>query len=185
MRLLPVLIALAASPLAAADFPKQKPGLWEIEITHGGALADMQKQAAEQMKAAMAGMSPDQRRQMEQMLAAQGMQLPGAGPQKHRFCLTPAQAERDFDARPDPESDCEQTLTRVSGTEARFTLACKTEAGRMTGEGRVWDMSPTGYRMKMSMKLPGGQIPGGGNSEMSHVGRWLGADCKGVAPSPD
>ena len=96
-----------------------------------------------------------------------------------------AAIEAAADPRPDPDSDCEQKLTRVSATEARFTLACKTEAGRMTGEGRVWDMSPTGYRMKMSMKLPGGQMPAGESAEMSHVGRWLGADCKGVAPSPD
>jgi hypothetical protein len=185
VKLLPILIALASAPLAAADYPKQKPGLWEIEIAHEGALADMQKQANQQMQAAMASMSPEQRQKMAQMLAAQGVQLPGAGPQKHRICLTPAQAQREFDARPDPEADCKQTLTRVSASEARFTLACQTEEGRMTGEGRVWDMSPTGYRMKMSMKLQGGQGPVRGDMEMSHVGRWLGADCKGVAPLPD
>lgn len=178
---------LIAAPAASQDLPKRKAGLWEIQVTHGGDLAELQKQARQKMQAAMAGMNPEQRRLMEQMMAGRGIATPGAAgaPQVHRFCLTPAQAARELDARPDPGQRCSQKITPVSASEARFTVTCDGPDGKSSGEGRVWDLSPNGYRMQMTMTMQGKGAPGSQKMEMSHEARWLGADCKGVAPLPD
>jgi len=176
----------ATSAAHAQKLPERRPGLWEVQVTHKGAMADMQKQAQQQMQAAMAGMSPEQRKQMEQMMAGRGLPMPAASgePDVRRICLTPEQAAREIDPRPDPDQRCERQITPVSANEARFTVTCSGPDGRMTGEGRAWDISPTGYRMQMSMKMQG---QGGGpqTMEMEQAARWLGADCKGVKPIPD
>jgi len=182
-------LALAIASAAAAQaqtLPERKPGLWEVQVTHKGAMADMQKQAQQQMQAAMARMSPEQRKQMEQMMAGRGVPMPGAGGNSEalRICLTPEQAARELDPRPDPGQRCERQITPVSASEARFTVSCSGPEGRMTGEGRAWDISPTGYRMQMSMKMQG-QGAGPQTMEMEQTARWLGADCKGVKPIPD
>jgi len=176
----------ATSAAQAQKLPERRPGLWEVQVTHKGAMADMQKQAQQQMQAAMAGMSPEQRKQMAQMMAGRGLPMPAASdkPDVRRICLTPEQAAREIDPRPDPDQRCERQITPVSASEARFTVTCSGPDGRMTGEGRAWDISPTGYRMQMSMTMQG---QGGGpqTMEIEQTARWLGADCKDVKPIPD
>ncbi|MFA7664861.1 MAG: DUF3617 domain-containing protein [Burkholderiaceae bacterium] len=170
----------AATATSAQTLPQRKAGLWEIQMTHGGALADLQKQAQQQMQQAMAGMTPAQRQQMQQMLGAQGMSLPGAGPQTVRSCLTPEQAARELDVQPDPDSDCRHTITSRSSTHAEFKLSCQSPEGRMEGTGRIFDVSPTSFRAQMTMKGTSGELAALGEMRIDQNGRWLGADCKGV-----
>ncbi|GAB3477562.1 hypothetical protein [Polaromonas eurypsychrophila] len=84
---------LIAHPPALAQ--STKPGLWEINHKMGGS-AEMD-QAMAQMQQQMAGMPPAQRKQMEDMLAKQGMSMgPSAGGGiSMKVCMTKEMAERN------------------------------------------------------------------------------------------
>ncbi|MCO5102019.1 MAG: DUF3617 domain-containing protein [Burkholderiaceae bacterium] len=166
-------IASALTAAHAQTLPQRKPGLWEVKIQMQGMLAEMQKQ----MQAALDGMNPAQRKQLEQMMKQQGM-ADLSGP--HRYCLTPEQAAREALASPDPELDCTHKLSPVSSSEAKFSFSCTGRDGKTTGTGRIWNMSPERYQMEMTMK---GNTPAGPQEmQMEHSARWLGSDCKGTKP---
>src|SRR4051794_26771635 len=70
-------LALAAFCTGASAQQNMKPGLWEITTNMKSASGEMEKARA-QMQQQMASMPPEQRKQMEDMMAKQGMKM-GAG----------------------------------------------------------------------------------------------------------
>ncbi|HLT27779.1 MAG TPA: DUF3617 domain-containing protein [Zeimonas sp.] len=153
--------------------PQREPGLWEIKVDMKGALAQMQ----EQMRAAMAAMSPEERKQMEQAMGAQPLALSGE-PQLE--CLTPEEAARDPFESDEPDEECTHKITPVSRSEAKFTFTCKGPDGTSTGSGRIWNMTSKRYETEMTITT---ETPDGPQEmQLAHSGRWLGADCKGTKP---
>lgn len=152
-----------------------KPGLWEITSKVdgnngqvGAAMADMQKQ--------MAGMSPQDRKMMEQMMARHGVQMGGAdGAMRMKMCLTPEMA-RNNEVMIQQQGDCTHTRSPAVGGKMKFTFSCKNP--RTSGEGEVAFSNDTSYQVKMKMV----NGPKNETMTMDGSGKWLGADCGNVKP---
>jgi len=179
MKILPCLALLSAAlllPSAQAQTQKIKPGLWE----HRMALKSQSGQVEGAMAMAQAqleAMSPEQRKMVEQMMAAQGVTLGSAGKlDTVRVCVTREQAERD--ELPQSQDCQQQTLTR-SGNTLRMKFSCQTNPPA-SGEAEITLKGPTGYTGKalINTVLQGRkeQI----NADLT--GTWLSAECGTVAP---
>lgn len=171
-----LLCAATASPLSAAA-QNMKPGLWEIStrMTHSDkatqdALAQMQQQ--------MASLPPAQRKQMEAMMAQQGLATDGKGGMRVKTCVTPEQAARS--EVPTQEGDCKTTPAVRSGNTMKFSYQCTDPVVR--GEGSVTFVSSTAYTMHNEST-----VTEKGKTQkivMDAEGRWLKDDCTGALNAP-
>ena len=150
-----------------------KPGLWEINNKASGGQAG---DAMAQMQKELAGMPPEQRKQMEAMLAQRGVQMaPGAGGgMAMRMCMTKEMVERNEVPTRD---GCTYTSQKGSGNTAKVAFSCKNPPS--TGEGEV-KFTPESYTSHMTIRTTEG-----GRTEtmvMDATGKWLKADCGNVKP---
>ncbi len=174
--LLALALCLLAGPALAN--PTIAPGLWEqkMTMTSGG---EQMNRALAQMQQQLAAMPPQQRRQMEQMLAAQGLSLPnssGDSGMQMRFCLTPEQAAKQ--ALPPPDGDCTHRITQRSASSLRMSMECPAKKTR--GEGEFRFASPRAYDGRFTVQTEQAGQPM--SMEMALAARWLGADCGSVKP---
>jgi hypothetical protein len=178
MRFAPVVVALALSaalPLAAQTL---KPGLWQMQNKMSGnpeldqAMAEMQKQ--------MASMPPEQRKQMEAMMAAQGVKMvPGAagGGMAVQMCMTKEMVERN-ELPVHQQGDCKTTTSGRTGNTMKVSFTCTNPP--TTGEGQFTYLGNEGYTSRMTMRTQQN-----GKTEtmtMEGSGKWLAADCGSVKP---
>jgi hypothetical protein len=178
MKALPCLLALAfAAALApAAAQQRLKPGLWEM--THkmqGNAQMD---QAMAEMQKQLAAMPPEQRKQMEAMMAGKGMQMGGMGPggMSMRMCLTKEMVERD--EIPANNSDCKTTNRSRSGNTLKFAFSCTKPPS--SGESEVTVNGSDSFISKTRATTTAS-----GKSEtvtMEGSGKWVAADCGSIKP---
>ena len=168
----------AAAALSIVAFPAgaqaMKPGLWEINNKMSGgqmdqSMADMQKQ--------MAQMSPAERKQMEDMMAKQGvrMQPAAGGGMTVQMCMTKEMVDRNDMPMQD---GCRMTQNSRSGNTMKMAYACTNPPS--SGEGQVTFAGPEAYTSKMTMRMQEG-----GKTEtmsMATTGKWLKADCGNVKP---
>ena len=121
-------LALSAGALAPAHAQQgMRPGLWENSISMKSQSGQMESAIAQAQKA-MASMPPAQRKQMEQMLAAQGVGLGSQG-QTVKVCITPEQAAMDQL----PQQDgCTQKVQRVDASTMQVSFSCKGGQGEPT-----------------------------------------------------
>ncbi len=175
-----LVLAAACAVLAAAPAAAQtmKPGLWEITNKMGGSGDMGAKMAAaqEQMQKAMALMPPEQRKQMEKMMAQQGVNMaPGqGGGMSSRICVTREMAARN--EAPAAQSDCKQEQMQRSGNTTKFRFTCGNPPS--TGEGEVTVHNPESYTMKMNVTQKGKNE----RMTMEARGKWLNADCGSLKP---
>lgn len=171
-----MLAASALSSGAQAQTHKVQPGLWENQVTiqTGDPMLD---QMAADMQARMAGLPPDQRQMLEQMMAARGVRM-GARPNTLQACITPEQAARD--ELPQQSEQCQQLEAQRSGNTLKVKFACETSPPAK-GEGEFTLISPTRYSGKTRVDTVVQGQPAQLNILLS--GRWLGADCKPAAPA--
>lgn len=184
-------IAAALAALAcSAGAQTLKPGLWEVtnqmQTGSGHAGPDMS-----QMQQQMAGMPPEQRRMMEEMMAKQGVRPAPAGPNARgaagghgrgaggmsvKVCLTPEMVQKN--ELPAQQGDCQTTQQSRSGNTMKMAFACTNPPS--TGEGQVIFKSPEAYSMKMVVSS---QVQGKAEKmHMDGAGKWLGPDCGNVKP---
>jgi uncharacterized protein YneF (UPF0154 family) len=134
-KILSVLVAAfgaAVVPLHAEPIKVDMvPGLWENKVVWGGSGAegtpaiqpDQVKFAMEEMKKQLANMSPEQRKQMEAMMAQSGMKMTEDGVSFNnnqveisptgtnaKLCITQAQIDRG--ELPDDVKGCESVLKK-------------------------------------------------------------------------
>ncbi len=174
-------LALFAT-LAAAALPAQAqkltPGLWETQMqmkSAGGEVEAAMARAREQM----AKMPPEQRKQMEQMMARQGVAM-GAGANTFRYCLGKEQAERG-EVQQDPEGRCKRDSLEHSGNTTRFSYSCSNPPSK--GRGEVVVASDKAYTLKMNFE--GGAAQGRPQQmEMQQSAAWVAADCGALKPRP-
>lgn len=155
-----------------------KPGLWEMQSKMGGN-AQMDQSMAEMQKQ-MAGMPPAQRKQMEDMLAKQGMSMPSAaagGGMSTKLCITPEMAAKQ-DLPVQEKGDCTNTVTSRSGNVVKVSFVCKNPPS--SGEGTYTFNGDTAYTMKMQMKSMHQGKPQ--NMTMDGSGKWLAASCGNIKP---
>ena len=168
---------VAAAVLAAASLPasaqSMKPGLWEIHNKMQGGEMDA---AMAQMQKELAGMSPAERKQMEAMMARQGIRMaPAGGGMAVQVCMTKEMVERNDVPMQD---GCRMTRNQRSGNTHQFAFACSNPPS--SGEGQVTYQGPEAYTSRMTVKSGGG-----GKAEtmtMEGRGKWLKADCGNVKP---
>jgi hypothetical protein len=158
-------ITLAMATGAAAQ--TMKPGLWEINNKTGSG----------EMEKAMAGMPTEQRKQMQDMLAKQGMGQGGASGMSVKMCMTQEMAERN--ERPSQQQgNCETSHSPRSGNAIKFSYTCAQP--QSSGEGQITYVSDTAYTMKIATTAT---VRGKAEQmNMDASGKWLSADCGNVKP---
>ncbi|MFT4240637.1 MAG: DUF3617 domain-containing protein [Acidovorax sp.] len=168
------LLALCAATVAGAQ--SMKPGLWEMQSSMQQGNAGQQNAMA-QMRQQMDSMPPAQRKQMEAMLAKQGMSLAGDG-MRMKTCITPEMAAR-YDVPPQrEEGGCTTRAQPRVGNTVRFSYQCANPPSQ--GEGAVTWSGSDAYSMRVETTTTVR-----GKAEKSTVessGRWLAADCGSVKP---
>src|SRR5206468_9895978 len=163
-------ILALALPAAAQTM---KPGLWEINNKVSGGqmdqqMADMQKQ--------MAQLPPEQRQQMEAMMAQRGVKMvPGTGGgMAMQVCMTREMADRNDVPM---QKGCTSTQQKKSGNRMQFTFQCSDPPS--SGEGEV-SFTPDAYTSHTTVRTTASGAPE--TMTMDATGRWLKADCGSVKP---
>ncbi|MDP2417117.1 MAG: DUF3617 domain-containing protein [Hydrogenophaga sp.] len=170
----PIVVAMlvALSPLSHAQ--SQKPGLWEHSSTvhaHGG---QMSQQMAE-MKKQMAGLPPEQRKAMEQMM---GLSVASDGPTiSVKHCITPEEAAKAW--LPSHDEECKYTITQRTASSVKAKFVCSDE-GKSSGEGVVHFKGDNAYSGKFNVNTLVDGKPE--RMEMTQTGKWLSAQCGNVKP---
>jgi hypothetical protein len=163
--------ALALVLPAAAQ--TMKPGLWEINNKMGGGQMD---QAMSEVQKQLAQMPPEQRKQMEAMMAQRGVKMvPGTGGgMTVQACITREMAERNDVPM---QNGCTSTQQKKSGNRMQFTFRCTNPPS--SGEGEV-TFTPDSYTSHTTVKTTvQGELQ---TMTMDATGKWLKADCGSVKP---
>ncbi|MEM8511465.1 hypothetical protein RCH14_000756 [Massilia sp. MP_M2] len=167
-----VLASLCAGQVFAQQ-PTIKPGLWQIDMSLSDKAAGNPLGGyVELMKSQMASMTPEQRAQIDNMLAASGTELKGDG-LRTRQCIT-QQNINDFDLFGKKGADsCTKKMTPIAGG-MNVNMVCTQP--RMKVDAVLRADSETAYRFESVATVPG---PGGQeiSQKSSGTGRWLGSDC--------
>ena len=174
-----LLAAALAAFASTAGAQTLKPGLWEVTHKTQSASGQMDAQMA-QMQKQMSAMPPAQRKQMEEMMARNGTQMPAASPgggMSMKMCMTKEMAERsDIPAQ---QGDCRTTQQSRTGNTMKMAFTCTNPPS--SGEGQYTFTSSEAYSMKMAVSTTVQGKPQKMNMEGS--GKWLGADCGNVKPA--
>ncbi len=162
------LAMLSAIPALALDM---RPGLWEFSSDNiqvdGRAMPGM-AEMLEQMQA----LPPEQRKMMQDMLAAQGVQPSAAG---LRMCLSEAQVKsRALPFQHEP--GCTQAVDEQTDRLWRFRFECPDARGH--GETRLLSSQEVVSVMETQYQV--GTRDGSG--KMQTHGKWLSADCGSLKP---
>ena len=195
-----VALGVTALPLHAEPIKVDMVGgLWENKVVWGGDSAagipaiqpDQVKFAMEEMKKQLANMSPEQRKQMEAMMAQSGMKMTEDGVSFNnnqveisptgtnaKLCITQAQIDRG--ELPDDVKGCESVLKKISATQFKSSHVCSGEYSG-TGESEVTFHSPKHYTGSGKMN----QVMNGEKRTMAFTmeGKWLSSDCGDVKPA--
>ena len=170
---------VALSGAAGAQSQKIRPGLWEHAVAMKSQSGEMEAAMA-QMQKSMASMTPAQRKQMEQMLAQQGVAMgPGGSTTTVKVCISPEQADLD---RIPPQEGCTQTVNRTGPNAVAMRFSCKGAQGQppTTGEGTMTFNGPTAYTGQFKVKTTSNGKPD--QLDMAQTGKWLAADCGALKP---
>jgi hypothetical protein len=160
-----------------AHAQKIKPGLWENTVSMKSGDGRMEAAMA-QMQQQLASMPPEQRAQVQAMMAQRGIGMDAGKANTVRTCITPEMAARD-DFNPG-DGRCKSTGHARSGNKVTFKFACEHERGSAEGEGEFTLVSPTETRGKMWVNTQRqGQTL---RMDMESSSRWLAADCGDVKP---
>jgi Protein of unknown function (DUF3617) len=177
-RLSHALLLSAVACVCAAHAQTTKPGLWEVTQKMGGN-PEMDKAMA-QMQQQMAGLSPAEKKMMQDMLAKQGMSMPAAGAgggMAMKVCITPEMAARQ-DMPVQSEGECTTTITSRSANTLKMNFVCKKPPS--SGEGTYSFSGDTAYTMTMLMKSTHQGKPV--STTLDGQGKWLSASCGAVKP---
>lgn len=182
MKLQPLTRTLATLALIAtagwAQAQTMKPGLWEITTQMQSGSGKMNDAMAQAQKA-LEGMTPDQRKMMQDMMAKQGVQMGGpaaGGGMAVKVCMTQEMVDRNEVGT--QKGDCTHTNSQRTGNTMKFSFVCTQPPS--SGEGQVTFNSPESYAVSMTSSTTVR-----GNAEkmaMQSNGRWLGSDCGGIKP---
>ena len=156
-----------------------KAGLWEIESKMQSSDGRMENAQAHMQKK-IAGMSPEKRKKMEEILASQGLSMPVAGGagMVTKICMTPemvARSELPIQQR----GECKATMIKTGGDTRKLTFTCAKPPS--SGEGHITLSSDTTYTMHINATShPAGKPDT--TMTMDASGRWLAADCGAIHP---
>lgn len=173
------LALLAGVAGGASAQQKMRPGLWEHSVNMKSQSGQMEAALAEMQKS-LASMPPEQRKQMEQMMAQQGVSMGPKG-QTVKVCITKEQA--DLDNIPQQEG-CTQKVQRVDASTMKVAFSCKGGQGQppSSGEGTITMQGPTAYTGQFRFKTETQGKPE--QIDMAQSGKWLLDNCGAIKPMP-
>jgi hypothetical protein len=172
------LVAVAAFAAFGAHAQAQvqlKPGLWEQVATLKSQSGQIEKAMAE-AQAQVAKLPPEQRRQIEQMMAERGVGI-GNGATTVRICLTAADVAQNN--IPVQGGDCTQKVLNRDGNTTSIAFSCKTDPPA-SGTGEIRVVSPTSNLVSATVDT---QVNGQPDRLVTtQKGTWLGDDCGSIKP---
>jgi hypothetical protein len=169
------LILAIAAPCSAQTM---KPGLWDINTLMKSADGEMEKAMAG-MQAAMASMPADQRKQMEDMMAKQGVKIGSGsgGALNTKVCMSKEMVERNSLPMNNAGNCTEKRGPLVNG-RMKASFSCTKPPS--SGEAEFRFNGDTAFSMIMnSTTTMRGKTE---KMSMESNGRWLGADCGEIKP---
>jgi Protein of unknown function (DUF3617) len=168
-------LGLLATPAAAQNM---KPGLWEINNKVGGDQGAKMAAAQAEMQKQLAAMPPEQRKQMEKMMADQGVGMAqgSGGGTAVRICMSKEMVARN--EPPAQQGDCKQESMQRSGNTTKFKFTCSKPPS--TGEGEYTLHNPGSYTMKLKTVTQTKGKPE--TMTMEAQGKWLSNDCGNLKP---
>ena len=171
-----LLVLVLSTAAVAAQAQATKVGLWEVTSKLGGS-ADTDKAMAE-MQQQMASMPPEQRKQMEAMLAKQGMNMSAVpGGMMTKMCINKDMVERG-QMPVQTQGDCTSTTSDKTRTGMKFKFNCTSPAS--SGEGQFTMVGDSAYTMKMKISTQQqGKLV---NTTLDSTGKWLSSDCGAIKP---
>ncbi|MYM23747.1 DUF3617 family protein [Duganella sp. FT135W] len=168
-------LVLTLAMLAAVQASAQtiKPGLWEMtsKVKTGNAQQDQAMSAA---AAQFAAMPPEQRAQIEAMMAKNGISMPkvgGDGGITLTACVTPEMAARK-ELPMNQKGKCSSKQEPVSGG-MNVSFTCTDPAS--SGNGQLRFDGDNAYTMTMHVTNAAGAGPR--SADVESKGRWLSATC--------
>lgn len=178
MKLHPTLFAAALMFGALhAGAQTQAPGLWENSFKMKSQDGELEKGMAEMQKQ-MAAMPPDQRKQIEDMMASRGISM-GAQGTSVKVCVTREDVARK--AEPQFREGCTQQVVQRTANSMKVKFECS-KPQPMSGEGEMTFISDKAYTGKSTLTSKGeGKAQ---QMTMELAGKWLAADCGAVKPRP-
>lgn len=174
------LVAIAAFAAMPSSAQNIKPGLWEINNKMQSSNGQLE-QAMAMMHEHMANMSPQERKQMADLMASNGVQMPtpGAnGAMVLKMCMTKEMAARK-EIPFQQHGNCTHKQSPMVGNTMKMSFTCTQP--QASGEGQVTFQGDSAYAVKMRVTSAAQGKPETMN--MDATARWLGADCGSVAPA--
>jgi hypothetical protein len=155
-----------------------KAGLWDINTLMKSADGEMEKAMAG-MQAALASMPPDQRKQMEDMMAKRGVKIgAGAGGALNtKVCMSKEMVERNSFPVNNAGNCTEKRGPLING-RMKSSFSCTKPPS--SGEAEFRFNGDTAFSMTMNSTT----TMQGRTEKMTTEsnGRWLGADCGDIKP---
>lgn len=169
-------LAISLALLAAVQAHAQttiKPGLWEMnnKVKTGNAQTDQALGLAMQQ---LANMPPEQRQQMEAIMARNGVSMPkqsGDGGMLLTACVTPEMAAKK-EIPLNQKGKCSSKQEQVPGG-LNIAFSCTDPAS--SGKGRIRFQGDSAYTMTMEVANSSGAGPQ--QATIESTGRWLSATC--------
>jgi hypothetical protein len=158
---------------AAQTTPRMKSGLWQIQVEreHNG---QKMPDASERMKEHMKNMTPERRKQFEEMMKQRGVDT-GGGAGAMKLCYSQKMLERGAWS---DQGGCKTEYSSRSASAWKWHSICP-QLGYV-GDGEASFPDPENFAVKSS-----GILTIGGKAHTSssvRTGKWLSSDCGDVKP---
>jgi Protein of unknown function (DUF3617) len=176
-----IVVACTAFCAVAQAQSVTKPGLWEISNKMSSPTNPQLAQQMEAAQKAMAAMPPEQRKQMEEMMAQKGLgiRFGDNGAMLLKMCITPEMAKAN---RPpvQQQANCTYQFSQ-SGSTHNISYQCTNPSG--DGQGQLVFADAENYTGKMRINT----TTKDGKKETIDAltqGKFLGANCGEIKPLP-
>jgi hypothetical protein len=170
---------ITALACSAASAQTIKPGLWESTGKMQGN-PELEKAMA-QIQQQMANMPPAQRKQMQEMLAQQGVQMQlgsAGGMPTTRICVSKEMAEQSMVAR--HEQGCQHNYSPRVGNTQNFSFTCTNPPAK--GEGTITFKGNDAYDSLIKVTSERGGKPE--TITITGSSKFISSDCGGLKPPP-
>lgn len=169
--------ALLSTPALAVKVD-MTPGLWEHSFTITSKGGEMDR-AMKEMQQQLANMPAEQRKMVEDMMAAQGVSFDSSGTNTTvKVCIT--QDDIDKGALPQHDDECTQEIIEHSKNKFKATFVCNTKPSS-SGTTEIHFTDAKNYTGEsVFVTEVGGKAE---QMSMTQSGKWLSADCGKLKPA--
>ncbi len=171
MKTLIVLLAYLMITPNAEAFLNMKPGLWEVKTKMKTLSGDQDPMA--RMKQSMAKMPPEQRKQIEEMMAKHGLSINGS---TIKICYTKDML-KDAEAMAknhQQRAGCTNRIINQTSTNFSMSFSCE-DGSNGTGNWAIHGNESYDGVIKFTDKK-------GKHSEINHTAKFISSDCGEVKP---